>query len=148
MFRGRYEHALDSKGRISIPSKFREILAKKYDDRLVITNFDHCLLAFPYKEWSVVDKKVGSFSLVRKETSAFFRFFSSSLDIFICTSPRATFFKGRPPRSALRNLRLHPGRRRALWNRGLMDRPKHAGLTLRRSETQPAAMPSHSRIRA
>jgi MraZ protein len=78
MFRGRYEHALDSKGRISIPSKFREILNKKYDERLVITNFDHCLVAFPYKEWSVLEKKVGSFSLVRKETSAFFRFFYSS----------------------------------------------------------------------
>ncbi len=78
MFRGRYEHALDSKGRISIPSKFREILKKKYDDRLVITNFDHCLIAFPHKEWMALEKKVGSFSLLRKETSAFFRFFYSS----------------------------------------------------------------------
>jgi len=78
MFRGRYDHALDSKGRISIPSKFREILTKKYDARLIITNLDHCLIAFPYKEWSVLEKKAGSFSLLRKETSAFFRFFYSS----------------------------------------------------------------------
>jgi MraZ protein len=78
MFRGRYEHALDSKGRISIPSKFREILTKKYDARLIITNLDHCLIAFPYKEWSVLEKKAGTFSLLRKETGAFFRFFYSS----------------------------------------------------------------------
>ncbi len=79
MFRGRYEHALDSKGRISIPSKFREVLNKKYDDRLVITNFDHCLLAFPYEEWNqLVEQKVGSFSILKKETSAFLRFFYSS----------------------------------------------------------------------
>ena len=78
MFRGRYEHTIDTKGRISIPSKFREILGKKYGDRLVITNFDHCLIAFPCEEWSVLEQKVGSFSLVRKETSAFFRFFYSS----------------------------------------------------------------------
>lgn len=78
MFRGRYEHTIDAKGRISIPSKFREVLSKKYDDRLVITNFDHCLVAFPYEEWSFLEQKVGTFSLMKKETSAFFRFFYSS----------------------------------------------------------------------
>src|SRR5574341_624452 len=79
MCRGRYEHTIDSKGRISMPSKFREILNKKYDDRLVITNFDRCLVAFPYEEWfSLVEQKMSSFSLVRKETSAFLRFFYSS----------------------------------------------------------------------
>ena len=78
MFRGRFEHTIDAKGRISIPSRFREILGKKYDDRLVITNFDHCLVAFPYEEWSLLEQKVGTFSLMKKETSAFFRFFYSS----------------------------------------------------------------------
>ena len=78
MFRGRYEHTIDAKGRISIPSRFREILGKKYDDRLVITNFDHCPVAFPYEEWSLLEQKVGTFSLMKKETSAFFRFFYSS----------------------------------------------------------------------
>lgn len=78
MFRGRYEHTIDSKGRISIPAKFREILTKKYDDRLVITNFDHCLVAFPHEEWALLEQKAGSFPWMRKETSAFFRFFYSS----------------------------------------------------------------------
>ncbi len=84
MFRGRYEHTIDPKGRISIPSKFRDVLKEKYDDRLVITNFDHCLIAFPYEEWSLLELKAGSFSLLRKETSAFFRFFySSAIDCVI-----------------------------------------------------------------
>ncbi len=84
MFRGRYEHTIDPKGRISIPSKFRDVLKEKYDDRLVITNFDHCLIAFPYEEWSLLEMKAGSFSLLRKETSAFFRFFySSAIDCVI-----------------------------------------------------------------
>ena len=78
MFRGRYEHAIDAKGRISIPSKFREILNKKYDDRLVITNFDHCLVAFPYEEWAGLEQKVNSLSLVKKEAKTFLRFFYSS----------------------------------------------------------------------
>ena len=78
MFRGRYEHAIDSKGRISIPSKFREILNKKYDDRLVITNFDHCLVAFPFEEWSALEQKINSLSLVKREVKTFMRFFYSS----------------------------------------------------------------------
>ena len=78
MFRGRFEHTIDGKGRISIPAKFREILTKKYEDRVVVTNFDHCLIAFPEEEWSMLEQKAGSFSLMRKETSAFFRFFYSS----------------------------------------------------------------------
>jgi MraZ protein len=78
VFRGRFDHIVDSKGRISIPSKFREILSKKYDDRLVVTNFDHCLIAFPAEEWTILEQKAGSFSLMRKETVAFFRFFYSS----------------------------------------------------------------------
>jgi len=84
VFRGRYEHTIDSKGRISIPSRFREILNERYDDRLVITNFDRCLIAFPFEEWSILEQKAGSFSMVRKETSAFFRFFySSAIDCII-----------------------------------------------------------------
>jgi len=52
--------------------------ARNYDDRLVITNFDHCLVAFPYEEWSLLEQKGRHFSLMKKETSAFFRFFYSS----------------------------------------------------------------------
>ncbi len=40
MFRGRFEHTIDPKGRVSVPAKFRELLTEKYDDRLSLTNFD------------------------------------------------------------------------------------------------------------
>ncbi len=84
MFRGRYEHTIDSKGRISIPAKFREILNKKYDDRLVITNYDQCLVAFPYEEWSSLEEKTKSLPLLKKEAKTFLRFFySSGLDCAI-----------------------------------------------------------------
>ena len=38
-FTGAYEHTIDSKGRLSIPAKFREVLYGKGDDRVMITNF-------------------------------------------------------------------------------------------------------------
>jgi len=77
MFRGRFEYSIDSKGRVSIPAKFRELLADKYDDRLILTNFDRCLVAYPYEEWKVLEEKVSSLSMVKKETKAFQRFFIS-----------------------------------------------------------------------
>jgi len=77
MFRGRFEHIVDSKGRVSIPAKFRELLAEKYDDRLILTNFDRCLVAYPYDEWRVLEERVSSLSMVKKEVTAFQRFFIS-----------------------------------------------------------------------
>jgi MraZ protein len=77
MFRGRFEHIVDSKGRVSIPARFRELLAEKYDDRLILTNFDRCLVAYPYEEWRVLEERVGSLSMVKKEVKAFQRFFIS-----------------------------------------------------------------------
>ena len=77
MFRGRFEHIVDSKGRVSIPAKFRELLAEKYDDRLILTNFDRCLVAYPYEEWRVLEERVSSLSMVKKEVKAFQRFFIS-----------------------------------------------------------------------
>jgi MraZ protein len=77
MFRGRFEYTIDSKGRVSIPAKFRELLTEKYDDRLVLTNFDRCVVAYPYEEWRVLEERVSSLSMVKKETKAFQRFFIS-----------------------------------------------------------------------
>ncbi len=77
MFRGRFEHTIDPKGRVSIPAKFRELLAEKYDDRLILTNFDRCLVAYPYEEWRVLEEKMSSLSMIKKEVKTFQRFFIS-----------------------------------------------------------------------
>lgn len=58
MFRGRFVHTLDSKGRVSIPTKFREILRAKYDGHLIITNWDRCLLTYPSEEWKKIEKRL------------------------------------------------------------------------------------------
>ncbi len=77
MFRGRFEHTIDPKGRVSIPAKFRELLAEKDDERVIITNLDRCLVAYPYEEWRNVEEKISSLSMVKKEVKAFQRFFIS-----------------------------------------------------------------------
>jgi len=79
VFRGRYEHAIDPKGRLSIPSKFREILVTNYDDeRLILTNFDNCLWGYPVREWKVVEDKVASLPQFKPEVKALQRFFISA----------------------------------------------------------------------
>ena len=55
MFRGKFDHTLDDKGRLSLPVKFREIL-RKYDDNIIITTFDSCLYVYPYEEWIIVEE--------------------------------------------------------------------------------------------
>ncbi len=78
MFRGSFEHTIDSKGRLSIPARFREILARRFDPRLVVTSYDGCLIAYPHAEWKVLEEKVASLSEFKKDTRAFLRFFYSS----------------------------------------------------------------------
>ena len=77
MFRGRFELALDDKGRLNIPSKFRDTLRERGDERLVVTNFDKGLVAYPYGEWLELEKKASRLSMVSKEAKAFLRFFVS-----------------------------------------------------------------------
>jgi len=57
MFRGRFDHTIDDKGRVSLPVKFREIL-RKFNDTIVITTFDGCLYVYPYDEWIKFEEKV------------------------------------------------------------------------------------------
>lgn len=57
-FRGSSEHTLDSKGRLNIPSKFRQVLQGAYTESLVITNWQKNLKAYPVSEWEKVEDKL------------------------------------------------------------------------------------------
>jgi len=61
MFRGRSRHSLDAKGRLAIPARFRETLATREEDCLVVTNYgsgeDSCLWAYPRSEWQIKEEK-------------------------------------------------------------------------------------------
>jgi|SRR5262245_3435075 len=78
MFRGRFENTIDSKGRISVPSKFREVLSSHYDERLIVTNFDACLWAYPYREWQAIEEKVSALPQFKAEVRALQRVFISA----------------------------------------------------------------------
>ena len=75
MLVGEYKHNVDAKGRLIIPSKFREDLG----DTFVITRgLDGCLFGYPMEEWKILEEKLKQLPLAKKEARAFTRFFYSA----------------------------------------------------------------------
>jgi len=78
VFRGRFEHTIDEKGRLSIPSRFREILSARGESELILTDFDSCLAAYPREEWRQLEEKIKRLSTIQKDVRNFLRLFYSS----------------------------------------------------------------------
>ena len=74
MLIGEYIHTIDTKKRLSLPSKWRRELGKK----LVVTRgLDNCLFIYPLKEWQKISQKIGQLPLGQADTRGFNRFFLS-----------------------------------------------------------------------
>lgn len=74
MFMGRYNHTIDPKGRLSIPSKYREILG---DEFVVSKGMDGCLFVYADEDWKAFEAKLASLPLVNEEARQFARYFLS-----------------------------------------------------------------------
>lgn len=71
MFRGVNTLNLDSKGRLAIPTKYREALADNGGGRVVLTvDRDHCLLLYPFPEWLEIEQKLSRLSSFNTRTRA------------------------------------------------------------------------------
>jgi MraZ protein len=58
MFRGNSFHTLDEKGRIIIPSRFRDIIRAGGGDALMVTRMDKSLLAYSLQGWSKIEERL------------------------------------------------------------------------------------------
>ncbi|WP_073201782.1 division/cell wall cluster transcriptional repressor MraZ [Gracilibacillus kekensis] len=74
MFMGEYQHNIDTKGRIIVPSKFRDGLGEQF---VVTRGLDQCLFAYPMNEWHQLEEKLKKLPLTKKDARAFTRFFFS-----------------------------------------------------------------------
>lgn len=74
MFIGEFTHALDAKGRVSIPSKFRESLGELF---YITKGLDNCLFVFPEEEWKLFEEKLKALPMTNKNARAFVRLFFS-----------------------------------------------------------------------
>jgi MraZ protein len=72
MFMSEYYHTLDTKGRLIIPTKFREQLGEEF---VVTKGLDGCLFAFPQNEWQAFEEKLRTLPLAQKGARQFVRYF-------------------------------------------------------------------------
>lgn len=71
MLIGEFQHKLDDKKRVSLPSKFRKELGKK----VVITHgLDNCLFVYPLGEWKKIADRLGDLGMGQADTRGFNRF--------------------------------------------------------------------------
>lgn len=74
MFIGEFNHNVDDKGRMSIPSRFRDNLGEKF---YVTKGLDNCLFVFPVDEWKAFEAKLNKLPLAKANARAFVRTFYS-----------------------------------------------------------------------
>ena len=75
MFMGNYNYNLDDKGRISIPTAFRD----EFRDKLVcVQGFEDCIYLFTLDEWQKLAEKIGSLAITKSVNRKFARLFMSN----------------------------------------------------------------------
>ncbi len=67
MYRGSSFHTIDTKGRIIIPARFRDVIQKDGADGLMISRMDGSLVAYTMEEWSKIERRI--LSLAQKSES-------------------------------------------------------------------------------
>lgn len=85
MFYGEYEHTLDNKDRIIIPSKFREIFKEQYAEKFYVTRgLDQCLFVFTEDTWKAQERKFREIPFTRGESRKFNRLYFSGACEVVC----------------------------------------------------------------
>ncbi len=74
MLIGEYHHSIDDKGRLTIPSKFREEIGEKF---IVTRGLDNCLFVYSLVEWDKIVAKLQTLPFTKKDARTFSRFFLS-----------------------------------------------------------------------
>ncbi len=70
MFIGEYNHSVDAKKRLALPSKFRKDLGKNI---VVTRGLDKCLFVYPMKTWKDLAQKLGTMPIGEAGTRSFVR---------------------------------------------------------------------------
>lgn len=78
MFYGEYLHSIDRKGRLILPSKFREAAKAHFVEKFFVTRgLDKCLFMFSEEEWRTQENKFKSLSFTKQEARTFNRLYFS-----------------------------------------------------------------------
>ncbi len=74
MFMGEYNHTVDTKGRVIVPSRFREQLGEEF---VVTKGLDGCLFVYSSEEWQKLEEKLQALPLTNPNARKFSRFLLS-----------------------------------------------------------------------
>lgn len=78
MLLGEYQHSLDTKGRLTIPSRLRDGLGERF---VVTKGLDTCLFVYPLAEWATLEEKLRGLPLTRADARSFVRLlFSGAIE--------------------------------------------------------------------
>ena len=81
MFIGEYRHAIDQKGRLAIPSKFRESLT---NGAVVTRGLDGCLYLYTAEEWKKLAEKLATLPMSQSNSRAFARLMlAGAMDVML-----------------------------------------------------------------
>ena len=58
MFRGSSFHTIDAKGRFIVPARFRDAIRAGGNDRIMVSQMDRCLVAYPLEEWRKIEDRI------------------------------------------------------------------------------------------
>ena len=78
MLIGEYHHNIDEKGRLIIPSKFRDEIGKEF---IVTRGLDGCLFIYSKSQWEKIVSKLQTLPFTKKDARTFNRFFLSSATV-------------------------------------------------------------------
>ncbi len=74
MLMGEFHHTIDEKGRIIIPSKFREELGNNF---IITRGLEECLFIYSMENWNKITSKLNSLPFTKRDARSFTRFFLS-----------------------------------------------------------------------
>lgn len=75
MFRGSSSHTIDAKGRIIIPTRFRDVIKASGESALMLSRMDGCLFAYTLDEWRAIEGRILSMSEQSESMRRFRRVF-------------------------------------------------------------------------
>lgn len=78
MFMGEYHHNIDEKGRIVIPTKFREVLQNEF---IIAKGLEKCLYIYSMKDWQNLVEKLNTLPFTKKDARTFIRSFFSGATV-------------------------------------------------------------------
>lgn len=83
MFYGEFEHSIDTKGRLIMPARFRDVAKEQGIEKFYLTRgLDQCIFMFAEGEWQNQESRFKNMSFTKQQSRAFNRlFFSGAVDV-------------------------------------------------------------------